>query len=153
MVHQGDCNTIFCPPGQILVITHIKHIPLIKIKSFLHQKYVTEGLGINEIASLTLSSRSTVIKYLRKAEIPIRAEDQKIGSLGYGMRKFKGRFIPHKQELEMIQRMKDLKSQGQTFRQIANTFQELGLQSKRGGKWTGRAIQRILLRNGLNGTI
>ncbi|MFN8791346.1 MAG: hypothetical protein ACK5Y2_07820, partial [Bdellovibrionales bacterium] len=47
VVHQSDCNTTFCPPEQIQVITHIKHVSLLKIKSFLQQKYLQERLTIN----------------------------------------------------------------------------------------------------------
>lgn len=78
MVHQGDCNTVFCPPEQIQVITHIKHVSLLKIKSFLQQKYLEERLTINQIAAVTMSSRSTVIKYLRAAGIPIRDEEHRM---------------------------------------------------------------------------
>ncbi len=62
LVHQRECNTTFCPPEQIQVITHIKHVPLLKVKSFLHQKYIAEGLTINQIAALTMSSGTTVKK-------------------------------------------------------------------------------------------
>jgi hypothetical protein len=79
MVHQSECNTRFCPPSEIQVITHIKRIPLLKLPSFLHQKNITESLTINQIAEVTLSSRSTVIKYLNAAQIVTRDEDHRCG--------------------------------------------------------------------------
>lgn len=146
LVHQNDCNTIFCPPEQIQVITHIKHVSLLKIKNFLHKKYIEEGLTINQIAAITLSSRSTVTKYLRAAEITIRAEEHRVGGTTYGERKIKGRYVPHQKELELMQKMKNLKQQGLNFQQIANVLQGLDLPTKRGGKWTRRTVQQILKR-------
>ena len=126
------------------MISHIKRIPLLKLPSFLHQKYIVESLTINQIAALTLSSRSTVIKYLNEAKIPIRDEEHRLGGSTFGQRKVNGRYIPNQAELNMVGRMKNLRSQGFTFRQIAEILQGLKLPSKRNGKWTGRSVQRIL---------
>ena len=79
-MHQLYRNTTFCPPANIQVITRIKHIPQVKLASFLHQKYVAEGLSINQIVDLTMSSRSTVKKYLREAGMAIREEDRRLGA-------------------------------------------------------------------------
>ena len=112
VVHRSDCNTIFCPPSQIQVITYIKHGPLFKIKSFLHQKYLEERLTINQIAALTMSSRSTIIKYLRHAEIPIRDEEHRLGRPGYGEKKLNGRIVKNQAEVDLIEKVKALKKQG-----------------------------------------
>lgn len=146
LVHQSNCNTMFCPPAQIQVITHINHVPLLKIKSFLHKKYIEEHLTINQIASVTMSSRSTVKKYLVAAGIPIRAEEHRIGGANYGERKLNGRIVPHQKELELMAKMKTLRQQGLNFQQIANILQGLDLPTKRGGKWTRNTVQQILKR-------
>ncbi|MFN8792315.1 MAG: hypothetical protein ACK5Y2_12750, partial [Bdellovibrionales bacterium] len=135
-VHQSDCNTTFCPPEQIQVITHIKHVSLLKIKSFLQQKYLQERLTINQIAGITMSSRSTVIKYLRAAQIPIRDEEHRIGGSTYGERRVNGRFVPNQKELELMEKIGTLKSQGLNKQQIADLLQGLNLPTKRGGKWS-----------------
>lgn len=147
MVHQSTCNTVFCPPGEIRVITHIKRISLLKVPSFLHQKYCTEKLTINQIAALTLSSRSTVIKYLDKAKIPIRAEEHRLGRAGYGLRKLNGRFVANQKELELLSKIKMLKNQGLNFQQIADVLQGLDLPTKNGGKWSRGIIHKILKRS------
>lgn len=146
LVHQNDCKTTFCPPEQIQVITHIKHIPLLKIKSFLQQKYVEEGLTVNQIVALTMSSRSTVKKYLRQAQIPIRADDCRLGSLSYGERKVKGRIIPNQNELELIEKIMGLKQKGLNPQQIADLLAGLKLPTKRGGKWSRKVVHTILKR-------
>lgn len=117
---------------------------MLKLPSFLHQKYTVECLTINQIAALTLSSRSTVIKYLNVAKIPIRDEEHRLGGSTFGERKVYGRYIPNQAELNMIGRMKNLRCQGFTYRQIAEILQGLKLPSKRNGKWTARCVQRIL---------
>lgn len=146
MVHQRDCNTTFCPPEQIQVITHIKHVSLLKIKSFLQQKYLIEKLTINQIAAVTLSSRSTVIKYLRAAEIQIRDEEHRIGGSTYGVRKVNGRFVTNHKELELMEKIKTLRDQGLGVQQIADVLQGLNLPTKRGGKWSRTVVYSILRR-------
>ncbi len=81
-MHQSDCNTRFFPTSEIQVITNIKRISLLKLPSFLHQKHIGENFTINQISELTLSSRSTVIKYLNEAGIPIRDEEDRRGGGG-----------------------------------------------------------------------
>ncbi|MFN9069065.1 MAG: recombinase family protein [Bdellovibrionales bacterium] len=126
------------------MITHIKRIPLLKLPSFLHQKYIVESLTINQIAELTLSSRSTVIKYLNAAGIPIRDEEHRRGGSVFGERKLNGRYVPNQNELILIEKMKTLRGQGLSFRQIAEFLQGLNLPTKRKGKWTCRSVHRIL---------
>jgi len=126
------------------VITYIKHISLLKIKSFLQKKYLDERLTINQIAVLTMSSRSTVIRHLRKAEIPIRNEEHRLGRLAYGERKVNGHIVTHQKEMELMSKIKGLKNQGLSNQNIADLLQGLNLPTKRGGQWSRRAIHSIL---------
>lgn len=144
MVHQSECNTRFFPPSEIQVITHIKRISMLKLPRFLHQKYIVENLTINQIADLTLSSRSTVIKYLNAAGIPIRSEEQRRGGSAFGERKVNGRYVQNQTELVLIEKMRLLRNQGLTYRQIAEVLQGLSLPAKRKGRWTGRGVLKIL---------
>lgn len=143
-MHQRECNTVFCPPEQIQVITHIKHVPVFKVKSFLHQKYELERLTVNQIAALTMSSRSTIIKYLREAQIPLRPEEHRLGRLRYGERKVNGRIVKNQAEIELMKRIKALKSKGLSDIKIAELLNELGLQTKRCNKWSRRTVYTIL---------
>ena len=143
MVHQSECNTRFCPPSEIQAITHIKRISLLKLPSFLHQKYIAENLTINQIAELTLSSRSTVIKYLNAAGIPLRDEEHRRGGSSYGQRKLNGRFVKSQTELELLNKIKMLKNQGLNFQQISDLLQGLNLPTKKGGTWTRGIVHKI----------
>lgn len=142
-MHQSECNTRFCPPSEIQVITNIKRVPLLKLPSFLHQKYVTENLTVNQIAELTLSSRSTVLKYLNTAQIPLRDEEHRRGGSSYGQRKLNGRFVKNQTEIELLNKIKMLKNQGLNFQQISDLLQGLNLPTKKGGKWTRGVVQKI----------
>ena len=137
---------MFCPPAQIQVITHIKHVSLLKVKRFLQQKYLEEQLTINQIAAITMSSRSTVIKYLRAAEIPIRDEEHRIGRCAYGERKVNGRLVTNQKELELMRKIRTLRDQGLGMQQIADLLQGLNLPTKRGGKWSRKVVHSILKR-------
>lgn len=145
-MRQSDCNTSFCPPTQIQVVTHVKHVSLLKIKSFLHQKYIEERLTINQIADVTISSRSTVIKYLSIARIPIRQEEHRKGAAAYGERKINGRLVPSQKELELMEKIKVLKNEGLCPQRIADILQGLKLPTKRGGKWSRETVHDILKR-------
>lgn len=144
MVHQVSHNTTFFPPEKIEVISSIKHIPLVKHQSFLHQKYVKEGLSINQIVALTFSSRSTIIKYLRQAKIELRAADKQIGRAKYGERRQGGIIVPNKAELETIAKIKALKDEGLNYTRIAEIMESIKMPTKRGGKWTRKTIYSIV---------
>ncbi len=91
-----------------------------------------------------MSSRSTVIKYLRAAQIPIRDEEHRIGGSTYGERRVNGRFVPNQKELELMEKIGTLKSQGLNKQQIADLLQGLNLPTKRGGKWSRKTVHTIL---------
>lgn len=148
MVDPSVCNTIFCPPAEIQVVTHIKHLPLLKIKSFLHQKYVVEGLSINQLVTLTMSSKTTVKKYLVDAGIPIREEELSLGPPKYGERYHNGRKVPNKRDLEIMETIQDLSKKGISATQIAKLLCSMNLPTKNGGRWHAQTVIRILKKLG-----
>lgn len=115
-----------------------------KTKTFLYQKYVLEGLSIPQIMALTMSSKTTVKRYLHKAHIQLRLEDLTLGPPSYGERRLNGRKVQNKAELEIAERIKDLSEQGLSATQIAKLFCTLNLPSKKGGKWYAKTILTIL---------
>ena len=93
-----------------------------------------------------MSSRSTVIKYLRAADIPIRDEEHRLGGPTYGERKLNGRIVPNQSEIELMEKVKTLKAQGLNPQQIATLLQGLKLPTKRGGRWSRKVVNTILKR-------
>jgi hypothetical protein len=95
----------FFPPEQISLISSTLEDSPYKCKSFLHQKYVVEGLTCGEIAAQIFSARTTVLKYLKLHGIPVRevgTNQKRKRGLSYG-KKIRDRDIEeHKREQENI---------------------------------------------------
>lgn len=125
-------------------------IPLYKNRSFLHQKYVVERLSILQISKLIFSSRSTVATHLREFGIEIRRVDEahalNPGQLALGEKKVKNRILAHKRELEVLTKIKDLKDQGLTYREMASVLNTMGIPTKNRKKWHPATIIKLLKR-------
>ncbi len=144
VVHQSSRKTTFFPPRKIVIKLGIKRISAFKEKSFLHQKYVVEGLSINQIVAQTMSSRATVRTNLREFGIQLRAEDSRSGKPGYGEKKINGIIVPNKAELEIVSRIKDLHAQGYSNQKIADLMLSFKIPTKRGGRWNRHTVRGIL---------
>lgn len=115
---------------------------------FLQQKYVVERLSAGEIAEEILSARSTVLKYLRLAKIPIRAADKKTRiRLAYGEAWKDGRVVPHDRELANIDKIRQLRAKGFSYWEIADILNGMNISTKtRKGKWHARYVQKLIER-------
>ena len=143
----------FFPPSNILIISDISDDPPFKNKSFLHQKYVEEGLSCDEIAEQIFSARTTVLKYLRIHGIPIRevgSNQKRVRGLAFGQ-KIQGRITAgHQKELNAIVKMKELRDKGFSYWKIADIIIAMKIPTKnRRGKWHARTVLSILVNNGM----
>jgi hypothetical protein len=140
-------QTIFPRPKVCKNIIFIYQEPF-KDKAFLHQKYVLERLSIAEIAKEIFSAESTVHKYLRQFEIPIRDPGSNIRrkrALAYGRRIEDRREVAHQRELEVIDKMRSLRDQGFSYWKIADVLNAMKVPTKtRKGRWHARSVQQIL---------
>jgi hypothetical protein len=68
------------PPFQVIDTIRLFEPKLYEDKSFLHQKYVIEGLSIKQIANEIMSSTSTVRKWLIHFGIELRSKSQHHGN-------------------------------------------------------------------------
>ncbi|MBN23114.1 MAG: hypothetical protein CL678_17650 [Bdellovibrionaceae bacterium] len=121
-----------------------------KNKNLLEKMYLEYRLSAAEIALELSCAKSTIINYLKKFEIPTR-EPSKPVSKSRGSRygeKIRGRkYIAHKREQEVIQKMLKLREQGFSYRQIAEILNTMNVPTKRRrGKWQGRVVCEILKR-------
>jgi len=136
------------PPMQIIDTIRFFEPKLYKNKSFLHQKYVVEGLSVKQIASEIMSSTSTVRKWLLHFGIDLRSKSQHHGNpaqLKFGQKRIKGIIQDYQREHRVIETIKYLRSQGMSFRAIAQTFNELKVSTKNKGKsWHPEMVRRIL---------
>jgi hypothetical protein len=138
----------YFPPAQIVIVSIILSDPPFKDKSFLHQKYVVEGLTCGEIAAQIFSARTTVLKYLKLHGIPVReigTNQKRKRGLGYGQ-KVQGRQVEnHQREQENIKKMRELRDKGYSYWKIAEVFNTLKIPTKtRKGCWHAKTIHQIL---------
>ncbi len=149
MAQLSFINTVEFPPPNIPIISNIQHLPLYKSECFLRQKYIEETLSARQIAALTVSARSTVLKHLKEYNIPLRSEDEALlhnkGQLGYGERLVNGRVIAHQRELENIDKIKKLREQGHSYWKIADILNSMGVPTKnRGSRWHPTTVMKLL---------
>lgn len=132
---------------KIQMISRVQYLPLVKQESFLRAKYEMEGLSPKEIATLTFSSRSTIVKYLEAFGIALRHEDRFCGTLPYGKR-WKGReIVTHAREQAAIEKAKQLRDQGLSFERIANVMNTMGVKTRSGrAPWYAKTVRDLILR-------
>jgi hypothetical protein len=129
-------------------------------RSFLHQKYVLEGLSRRQIAELTASSKATVTRYLHLHNIvtarPGRRSWQHPGQLPYGTRLHNGRVVPNKAEERILRRMCELRERGLTYRQIVARLEAARIPTKTGRtRWAATTVMNLVMRyrDGSNGAL
>lgn len=147
MVALGTANTISFSSAKIQMISRVQYLPLVKQESFLRAKYETEGLSPKEIADLTFSSRSTIVKYLESHRIALRDEDRFCGTLPFGKRWKQRQVVLNAREQSAIDKAKELRSQGLSFEKIANVMNTMSVRTKTGRtKWYAKTVRDIILR-------
>ncbi len=144
----------FFPPANISMISAVCTDQPFKDKSFLHQKYVVEGLSCDEIASQIFSARTTVLKYLKIHGIPVREvgiNQKRVRGLTYGQKVKERCLAEHHRELDAILKMKELREKGFSFWKIADVLNTMRVPTKtRKGRWHARSVHSILVRNEKN---
>jgi DNA invertase Pin-like site-specific DNA recombinase len=74
------------------------------------------------------------------------------GALPYGYRSAKGKLVPVPAEQRALAKMKALASQAVPINEIARVLTAEGYPTKRGGRWCGATVARILKRANTTGT-
>ncbi len=121
--------------------------PPVEISSLLLE-YEEKGLSLSQIAAQKVHSRSTIQKNLKRTDVQLRAAGHGHGNpsqLRFGYRKELGRVVPQKGEQQIVEAMKDFRSEGLTLRQIAESMTALRIPSKNGKlKWHPMMIKRVI---------
>jgi len=132
------------------MISCLSEDPLYKNKFFLQQKYVEERLSCEEIATQIFSARTTVLKYLKLHNIPIRevgSNTKRVRGLAYGQKIKERSLAEHKREQEAVLKMRELRDKGFSFWKIADVLNTMKVPTKtRKGRWHARTVQVILLK-------
>lgn len=148
MVALTADKTISFSSMKIQMISRVQYLPLVKQESFLRAKYEVERLSPKEIAELTFSSRSTIVKYLETHGITLRAEDRFCGTLPYGKQWKQRQIVLNTRERDAIDKARELRSRGLTFEKIANVMNTMGVKTKtRRAKWYAKTVRDIIFRS------
>jgi hypothetical protein len=107
-------------------------------------------LTCEEIATSIFSARTTVLKYLKIFNIPIRevgSNSVRKRGVPYGAKYIHRQEIEHKRELDNIKKMKELRARGFSYWKIADIFNTMSIPTKSGkGRWHAKSIHQILNR-------
>ncbi len=116
------------PPAQLAEIMNLS-VPLYQKRDFLHEKYVVNGLSVEEIGLEIVYASSTVLKHLKLLGIPLRGNGKSTRPerrRAYGQ-KIVGRQVEVcKSEMAAIEKMKKLRKQEFTYRKIADILNSMG---------------------------
>ncbi|MCB0404731.1 MAG: recombinase family protein [Bdellovibrionales bacterium] len=140
---------IFSSTVYLLVIPDKPVLPLYKSRSFVHQKYVVEGLSLAQIAAEIFSSKEAVRNALKRfgipPRVPHRPHNGRVSEPRYGVKISNGRASPHLAEQQMFQTISELRRQGLTLRKIAEILTSVGVPTKKRGKsWHPQMVKRCL---------
>lgn len=143
-------NTGIVPPPEILVNSVVCTLPIYKSKSFLHQKYVVEGLSIKEISELTFSSRSAITNALKEYGYSIEkvTKAKRIKVPVYGTKIIKRNKENHLREQRVIDSILEMHKSGNGPCAIARILNQMKVPTKaQGKKWYSETVRNILKRN------
>ncbi len=102
--------------------------------SSLLEKYQEKGLSLRQITALSVHSRDRITERLKEAGVEIRG-NQRSGSI---------KIKPY-DEVYIVQMVKTLRDQGQTYRQIAQKMTAIKVRSKSGKlKWHPMMVRRAV---------
>jgi DNA invertase Pin-like site-specific DNA recombinase len=89
--------------------------------------------------------RALLLKRLRNGRAEKARQGGYIGGgVAYGRRVDDGEFVPDEAELAVIARVRELRGQGLSLRQIAAQMETDGVPAKNGARWYPRTVQRML---------
>ena len=144
-VSSMDAHTAY-----IIDIIDFVYLKLWKDKDFLHQKYVIEGLSINQISRQILSSRAVVRDGLSEFGIARRQRGKpgkRPAQIAYGYRMVKGELLQHEGEQAVISVIQKMVDKGTSLREICEYLSMMRVPTKRRGiRWHPEMVRRILSR-------
>ena len=115
----------------------------------MREKYIEKQRSAAQIAHETFTSKATVLNRLKHFRIPIRSKqfNAKLRSriAEYGKRRQHNELLTHKREQTVLAKMKELRSQGYSYRDIAKILSLMKIPTKtKHGTWHPYAVKRIL---------
>lgn len=133
---------------QLVDFLTLVELPAFRNPGYVHQKYVTEGLSVGQIALQCRVSKEAIRKAVKDSGIGLRRPHKHHGHPSqprYGERISQGKAVPHMAEMRVVRAVADMHKDGLTLRQIAAYLDKIGVPTKnRGKKWHPEMVNRIL---------
>jgi hypothetical protein len=137
------------PQPSISSITQLAPIKSLKNEDFLRQKYLEEGLSLQEIAAEAVFSWKTVRRHLLCNKVPLKPKDRlRKEQIKFGFERVEGQLQKNENEQATLRLMFDLRNQGLTIREIVKTLNESNTPTRTaGGRWHVKTVLKCLAKN------
>jgi IS30 family transposase len=124
---------------------------LLRSRSYVTNLYIKRDLPIREIARQMNVSHSTVIECLRRLGIHDKGSRKRVitqGQIPFGFDYKNGKLEKNQEEQKVIRIIKQLRSNGLSFRGIAKELNKRLVPTKKNGIWQAGTVSTILSRAG-----
>ena len=147
MVPRADHNTLNLRPLQLTLYSTICKPKCIIDDSYVHDKYVVEGLNMTQIAAELFTSRQRIKASLVRSGVEFKLtpkQKENLRHLKYGYKRERKKTIEHKAEQRTILAIYEMREKGLTFQAIADILHEMKIPTKLNGKkWTKGMVGNI----------
>jgi|TARA_Y100000768_G_C23798360_1_gene595916 predicted DNA-binding protein YlxM (UPF0122 family) len=126
-----------------VIITHFFNKP-IQNSELLRKLYLEKDLSSYEISKLTGWPRSSISDAIRA--LRIKKDELKSPSLRFGEKLSGATQVVHKGEQKTINKMIELREQGQSFKKISEYLNDNNIPTKLGGSWYPSTVKSIVKR-------
>jgi DNA invertase Pin-like site-specific DNA recombinase len=159
-IERGDCQgVVITDLGRLSRLLTVQEAILAKVWSLGGRVFTVESgevlpddaddpmrTAMRQMAGVFFElERKMLLKRLRNG----RAEKQRQGGfigggVAYGRRVVDGEFVPDEAELAVIARVRELRGEGKSLREVAAAMEAEGHRTKVGTRWYPRTVQRML---------
>ena len=99
------------------------------------------------IAAYAQMERELIVERTRDALAYKKTKGEVYGEIPYGYHRVKGKLVEDKEEQKIIRYIRNLRTRGHSFREIARRLEKKGFQTKKGRKtWHHSTVQRVFQR-------
>ncbi len=150
MVPREDNKTNVLRPQKIIIKSSTCKPKTLIDNTYVHQKYVVEGLNMSQIARELFTSRQTIRARLLKMGVKLRSNIDQVQNqkhTKYGYKKRKGETVKHKAENRATLAIFEMREKGLSFQAIADILSEMKIPTKKKGKkWSKGMVRNIFVK-------
>lgn len=100
------------------------------------------------LAVLNEFERDQIAERTKAALQHKKAVGEKYAPIPFGFVEVSGKLVEVKSEMDVVNGIMDMRSNGHTYRQIAETLNERGIRGKKGGQWHASTVRYLIKRQG-----